>query len=111
MEAASDHQKGIRPNLSAESSPAPPPQAASTGVVKTSSTTTSTKTVHQSVSVKKCATGMVNPINKPPKSGPMSVLSMRYNPEESATWQAVNESENCQLVSEHGPTESKVYSI
>jgi len=54
----------------------------------------------------------INPVNKPQKARfGRGGLLRGYDPENSATWQIINEEENCHLVTEHGPTESKVYSI
>lgn len=55
---------------------------------------------------------VINPMNKPqkPRFGKGGLLR-GYDPENSATWQIINEEESCHLVTEHGPTESKVYSI
>lgn len=43
--------------------------------------------------------------------GGLAGLPKKYNPEASATWQAIHEAENCQLVTEHGPASSKVYIV
>lgn len=53
----------------------------------------------------------VHPVNKPQKHMGIRGLPLKYDPERSATWQAIREQENCQLITEHGPTKSKVYSI
>jgi len=54
----------------------------------------------------------INPVNKPQKARfGRGGLLRGYDPENSATWQIINEEEDCRLVTEHGPTESKVYSI
>merc|ERR1719187_993351 len=54
----------------------------------------------------------INPTNVPrkPRFG-KGGLPRCYDPESSATWQKINEDEGCKLITEHGPTESKVYSI
>lgn len=53
----------------------------------------------------------VNPVNRPHKHMGLRGMPLSYDPEQSATWQIIHEEENCQLITEHGPTESKVYSI
>lgn len=53
----------------------------------------------------------LKPVNKPQKSMGLRGMPLTYDPEQSATWQIIHEEENCQLITEHGPTESKVYSI
>jgi len=54
----------------------------------------------------------INPVNKPQKQRfGRGGLLRGYDPENSATWQIINEEESCHLITEHGPTESKVYSI
>lgn len=53
----------------------------------------------------------INPVNKPQKNTGLRGMPLKYDPERSATWQAIHEQENCQLITEHGPTNSKVYSI
>lgn len=56
-------------------------------------------------------TPTINPVNKPQKHLGLRGMPLTYDPEQSATWQIINEEENCHLITEHGPTESKVYSI
>lgn len=56
-------------------------------------------------------TPTINPVNKPNKQLGLRGMPLSYDPEQSATWQIIHEEENCQLITEHGPTESKVYSI
>ncbi|KAK8747446.1 hypothetical protein OTU49_016813 [Cherax quadricarinatus] len=56
-------------------------------------------------------TPSINPVNKPQKHMGLRGMPLTYDPEQSATWQIIHEEENCQLITEHGPTESKVYSI
>ncbi|KAK3881678.1 hypothetical protein Pcinc_013897 [Petrolisthes cinctipes] len=33
-------------------------------------------------------------------------MPLTYDPEQSATWQIIHEEENCQLITEHGPTDT-----
>lgn len=56
-------------------------------------------------------TPTIKPVNKPNKQMGLRGMPLSYDPEQSATWQIIHEEENCQLITEHGPTESKVYSI
>jgi len=112
VEAASDHQRGLRTTLSAEGSPAPflpppapvlPPAVVKTSASKTSSSKTvvhqqSSTTVRQQSTVRKCTTGMVNPDGKPHKTAapPAPVVLVKkgdYNPAESETWKLVIETD------------------
>ncbi|KAK7067702.1 hypothetical protein SK128_021757 [Halocaridina rubra] len=63
------------------------------------------------VQVSPTHTPTINPVNKPKKQMGLRGMPLTYDPEQSATWQIIHEEENCQLITEHGPTESKVYSI
>ena len=36
---------------------------------------------------------------------------MKYDPEQSATWQAIKEMEDCKLITEHAAEDSKLFSV
>jgi len=124
VNAASDHQKttvtkttttttgpipGPTP-LKLPGSPSPVPQPAKYNSASASANTSSGY-LKKSPAPAAGGTGMINPVNKPHKHLPFFGLAKKYDPEQSATWQAIHEQENCQLVTEHGPTQAKVYSI
>jgi len=113
LEVASDHQRSKNASpLLAAAAPAPAPPVAAPKPAPPPPHAEPPKLLKQTFS-KKTTThaGMVNPVNQPHKALFDTFFTRKYDPEASATWQAINELENCHLVSEHGPEESKLYSL